>query len=83
MINTEGTGKISESGLSRIVRDIFPLIPKKMILHLNLTRPIFVQTSHGGRFGRELPDFTWEKTDMVNKLQKAGGLKAKKQNFHS
>ena len=75
LIDTEGTGKISEAELSRIVRDIFPLTPKRMIKHLNLARPIFAQTSHGGHFGRNLPDFTWEKTDMVKKLRKAAGLK--------
>jgi S-adenosylmethionine synthetase len=78
LIDTEGTGKISEAELCRIVRDIFPLTPKTMIRHLNLARPIFAQTSHGGHFGRDLPDFTWEKTDMVNKLRKAAGLKGKK-----
>jgi len=78
LIDTEGTGKIGEGELSRIVRDIFPLTPKRMIKHLKLARPIFAQTSHGGHFGRNLPDFTWEKTDMANKLRKAAGLKAKK-----
>ena len=78
LINTEGTGKISEEKLSRIVREIFPLTPKKMINHLKLARPIFAQTSHGGHFGRNHPDFTWEKTDMANKLRKAAGLKQKK-----
>lgn len=78
LIDTEGTGKISEAELSRIVRDIFPLTPKKMVKHLKLARPIFAQTSHGGHFGRNLPDFTWEKTDMANKLRKAAGLKGKK-----
>ncbi|MBL7152576.1 MAG: methionine adenosyltransferase [Phycisphaerae bacterium] len=75
LIDTEGTGKISEGDLSRIIRDIFPLTPKKMINHLKLARPIFAQTSHGGHFGRNLPDFTWEKTDMVKKLRRAAGLK--------
>ena len=75
LVDTEGTGKISESELSQIVRDIFPLTPKKMINHLNLARPIFSQTSHGGHFGRNLPDFTWEKTDMAKKLRNAAGLK--------
>jgi len=77
LVDTEGTGKISEAELSRIVREIFPLTPKKMINYLNLARPIFAQTAHGGHFGRNLPDFTWEKTDMANKLRKAAGLKAK------
>lgn len=75
LVDTEGTGKISEGELSRIVRDIFPLTPKRMIKHLNLARPIFAQTSYGGHFGRNLPDFTWEKTDMAKKLRKAAGLK--------
>ena len=78
LVDTEGTGKIGEGELSRIVRDIFPLTPKKMIKHLKLARPIFAETSHGGHFGRNLPDFTWEKTDMANKLRRAAGLKGKR-----
>ncbi|MCK4292660.1 MAG: methionine adenosyltransferase [Planctomycetes bacterium] len=74
LVDTEGTGKISEDKLSRIIRDLFPLTPKKMIARLKLARPIFAQTSYGGHFGRNLPSFTWEKTDMVNKLRKAAGL---------
>jgi len=75
LVNTEGTAKISENKLSKIIRDIFPLTPKRMIAHLKLARPIYAQTSYGGHFGRNLPDFTWEKTDMVPKLCKAAGLK--------
>ena len=74
LVDTEGTGKISEGKLSRIIRDLFPLTPKKMIARLKLARPIFAQTSYGGHFGRNLPDFTWEKTDMVKKLRKAAAL---------
>jgi S-adenosylmethionine synthetase len=76
-VSTEGTAKISENKLSEIIRDIFPLTPKQMIAHLKLARPIYAQTSYGGHFGRNLPDFTWEKTDYVNKLRKAAGLKPK------
>ena len=75
MINTEGTAKISEKKISEIVRKLFPMTPKGMINHLKLARPIYAQTSYGGHFGRNLPDFTWEKTDMVAKLRKAAGLK--------
>jgi len=75
MINTEGTAKISEKKISEIVKKLFPLTPKGMINHLKLARPIYAQTSYGGHFGRNLPDFTWEKTDMVAKLRKAAGLK--------
>ncbi len=74
LVDTEGTGKIGEAELSRIIRDIFPLTPKAMIAYLKLARPIFAQTSYGGHFGRNLPDFTWEKTDMVGRLRKAAGL---------
>ena len=71
LINTEGTAKISETKISEIVKDLFPLTPKGMVSHLKLARPIFAATAHGGHFGRELPEFTWEKTDMVEALQKA------------
>ncbi|MBM4025005.1 MAG: methionine adenosyltransferase [Planctomycetes bacterium] len=74
LVNTLGTAKISETKISRIVCDLFPLTPKGMIEHLNLRRPIFAQTAYGGHFGRNLPDFTWEKTDMVDVLRKAAGL---------
>lgn len=73
-VNTDGTAKVSEDKLSKIIREIFPLTPKQMIAHLNLARPIYAQTSYGGHFGRNLPDFTWERTDMVAKLRKAAGL---------
>ncbi len=74
LIDTEGTAKIDERLIEKIVKKLFPLTPKKMIDHLKLRRPIFVETARNGHFGRELPTFTWEKTDMVNKLRKAAGL---------
>ncbi len=74
LVDTKGTGKISDKKLGEIVRKLFPLTPKGMITHLNLERPIYSKTSHGGHFGRNLPEFTWEKTDMVAKLRKAAGL---------
>jgi S-adenosylmethionine synthetase len=75
LIDTEGTARIPEHDLSQIVRKLFPLTPKRMIAHLKLDRPIFAQTSFGGHFGRNHPDFTWEKTDMAEKLKKAAGLR--------
>jgi S-adenosylmethionine synthetase len=78
LINTEGASKISEKKLSQIVRKLFPLKSRQMIDHLKLARPIFAQTSYGGHFGRALPNFNWEKTDMVNKLRKEAGLTRKK-----
>ncbi len=74
LVDTKGTGKISDSKLSQIVRKLFPMTPKGMITHLKLERPIYSKTSHGGHFGRNLPEFTWEKTDMAAKLRKAAGL---------
>lgn len=74
-VDTHKTAKLSEEKISRIVRDLFPLKPKEMIAYLNLLRPIYFETAHGGHFGRTSPDFTWEKTDMVHKLRKAAGLK--------
>ncbi len=74
LVDTKGTGKISDKKLGEIVRKLFPLTPKGMITHLNLERPIYSKTSHGGHFGRNLPEFTWEKTDMAAKLRKATGI---------
>jgi S-adenosylmethionine synthetase len=74
LVDTKGTGKISDKKLGEIVRKLFPLTPKGMINHLKLERPIYSKTSHGGHFGRNLPEFTWEKTDMAAKLRKATGI---------
>jgi S-adenosylmethionine synthetase len=73
-VDTAGTSKIGDQKLCRIIRDVFPLTPKRMINHLKLARPIFSQTSYGGHFGRKGPGFTWEKTDMTAALRKAAGL---------
>ena len=71
LVNTEGTAKVSETKLGEVVQEIFPLTPKEMIKHLKLDRPIYFETASGGHFGRNLPTFTWENTDMVAKLRKA------------
>ncbi len=73
-VDTHCTAKISEKKISQIVRELFPMTPRGMIDHFKLARPIFAQTSYGGHFGRNLPDFAWEKTDMAAKLRKAAGL---------
>jgi len=78
LVDTEGTSRISEQKLSKIIRKLFPLTPKGMITHLRLARPIYAETSYGGHFGRRGANFTWEKTDMVAKLRKAAGLKRKR-----
>jgi len=69
MVDTFNSGKISDINLNKIVREIFPLKPHQIIDHLKLKRPIYKKTAAYGHFGRELPEFTWEKTDMIEKLK--------------
>jgi S-adenosylmethionine synthetase len=73
-VNTFGTGKVSEERLTQLVREIFDLRPKAIIQQLNLLRPIYRQTAAYGHFGRELPDFTWERTDKAEELRSAAGM---------
>ncbi|MDE6044437.1 MAG: methionine adenosyltransferase domain-containing protein, partial [Helicobacter sp.] len=60
-----GTGRVEDSKLEECVRALFKLTPKGIIESLNLLRPIYRKTSTYGHFGRELPEFSWEKTDKV------------------
>jgi S-adenosylmethionine synthetase len=70
-VDTEGTGKIEDARLCELVREIFPLTPAGIIKHLDLRRPIYRKTAAGGHFGRNEPEFTWEKTDKAKQLAKA------------
>ncbi len=74
MINTFGTGKISEEKITELVRRHFKLTPRGIIDSLDLLRPIYRKTAAYGHFGREDPDFTWEKTDKADLLRKDAGL---------
>jgi S-adenosylmethionine synthetase len=74
MINTFGTGKLPSNEIGRIARDEFDMRPASIIKALDLLRPIYRQTAAYGHFGRELPDFTWERTDRVESLKKRAGL---------
>jgi S-adenosylmethionine synthetase len=71
LVNTENTGKIPDAEIEKLVRKLFDLRPAAIIKKLNLRRPIFKKTAAYGHFGRSLPEFTWEKTDMAEKLKKA------------
>jgi S-adenosylmethionine synthetase len=71
---TFGTGKIEDEKIATLVRDHFDLRPAAIIDYLDLRRPIFEQTAAYGHFGREEPDFTWEKTDRADELRRAAGL---------
>ena len=70
LVQTFGTGKIADTKIEKIVRKHFPLKPAEIIKHLKLKRPIYRKTAAYGHFGRNEPEFTWEKTDKVNVLKK-------------
>lgn len=69
MIDTAGTGKVSDEILTKAVRHIFDLRPAGIIEMLNLRRPIYEQTAAYGHFGRTDIDLPWEKTDKVQALK--------------
>ena len=70
-INTFGTGKISDATIAELVREHFDLRAGGLVAMLDLKRPIYRQTASYGHFGREEPNFTWEKTDKVSLLKTA------------
>ena len=72
-VNTFGTATVPESEIERAVSEVFDLRPAAIIDVLQLRRPIYRLTSNYGHFGRELPEFTWEKTDKVEVLKAACG----------
>jgi S-adenosylmethionine synthetase len=74
-VNSFGTGKIPDSDIKRLIATHFDLRPKAIIQQLNLLRPIYLETAAYGHFGRELPNFTWEKTDKAALLREAAKLK--------
>ena len=73
MINSFQTARVSPDRIAQGVREVFPLQPRKIIQALDLLRPIYTRTAAYGHFGREEPDFTWERTDMVDELKSAVG----------
>ena len=62
------SGKIGDDERTRLSRDVFPIKPGEIVAHLDLKKPRYRQTAAYGHFGRELEQFTWEKTDMVDAL---------------
>jgi S-adenosylmethionine synthetase len=73
MVETFGTATVPEDRIRRAVLDTFDLRPARIIRELNLLRPIYRKTASLGHFGRELPEFTWERTDKARALRKAAG----------
>ena len=74
-VYTEGTGVIPDDQISKLVAEHFDLRPKGIIQMLDLLRPIYSKTAAYGHFGREEPEFTWERTDKAALLRAAAGLK--------
>jgi S-adenosylmethionine synthetase len=73
-VETFGTGVVSDELIQKAVLEVFDLRPAAIIHDLDLLRPIYAQTSAYGHFGRELPDFTWERTDRAEELKKVAGI---------
>jgi S-adenosylmethionine synthetase len=73
-VNTEGTGRINDTALSKLVRDNFELTPRGIIESLNLRRPIYKLTAAYGHFGRSEDSFSWEKTDKAEALRTSAGI---------
>jgi S-adenosylmethionine synthetase len=74
MVDTHGTGRVPEEELVRIVRKVFPLTPRGIIDYLKLRRPFYRKTAAYGHFGRNDPDFYWEKTNKVSELRNRAGV---------
>ena len=74
MVDTKGTGRISENALANLVRSNFDLTPRGIMEELNLRRPVYQQTAAYGHFGREEDGFTWEKSDKAESLRNAAGV---------
>ncbi len=74
MIDFMGTGKIPESRAKEIVTEVFDLRPAAIIEYLDLLRPIYRKTSAYGHFGRTEPEFTWERTNMVDAIRQKAGI---------
>jgi hypothetical protein len=77
LVETYGTGTVSDEKLTAAVLKTFDARPGMLIKELDLRRPIFRKTAAYGHFGREEPEFTWEKTPLVDKLKASAGGPAK------
>ena len=74
MVTTFGTGKVSDEKIEALVREHFDLRPKGIVQMLDLLRPIYRKSAAYGHFGREEPEFSWERTDKAAALKAAAGL---------
>ena len=76
-VNSFGTGKISNDMIKQLIIDHFDLRPKAIVQQLDLLRPIYRETAAYGHFGRELDNFTWERTDKAGELREAASIREK------
>ncbi|MFW5990583.1 MAG: methionine adenosyltransferase domain-containing protein, partial [Campylobacterales bacterium] len=74
MLDSHGTSKIAEEKIEKCIRDVFKLTPRGIIESLELIRPIYRKTASYGHFGRELPEFSWEKLDKVDEIKEYLGV---------
>ena len=72
-VDTQGTGRVDDDQICRVVQECFSLTPAKIIEYLDLRRPIYRKTAAGGHFGRSEPEFTWESTHRSGELSDAVG----------
>jgi S-adenosylmethionine synthetase len=73
-VETFGTGRVPDAAIIEAINEVFDLRPGAIIRDLDLLRPIYAETSTYGHFGRNLPNFTWERTDQIDALRSATGL---------
>ena len=77
MVDTFGTGKFDDEKITQIARELWSLKPASIIKTLDLKRPIYRKTASYGHFGRQDPDFTWEKIDRVKEISALTGVYSK------
>jgi S-adenosylmethionine synthetase len=74
LVDTMGTGKISKERIKEIIGKCFDLRPAAIIEYLDLLRPIYRKTAVYGHFGRTEPEFSWEQTNMADKMREMAGI---------
>ena len=74
MVDLMGTGVVEKKKVEGIVKDVFDLRPAAIIEYLDLLRPIYRKTAAYGHFGRNDPDFSWEKTNMADVMREKAGI---------
>ncbi len=75
MVHTYGTGKLEDEKITEIISEVFSFKPARIVEYLDLLRPIYQKTAANGHFGREDPDFTWEKTHRADEIRDLAGLR--------